>query len=96
MMMQKQYVRALKTTRVSRQACQRHNTDDWEEGDGIRLDYDCVLLQEEEDSQGCKDALYAKKWSVDRAILLHGQGEGEAFTRSTCFHIQMMNSSSYT
>jgi hypothetical protein len=50
-MMQKQHVQALKTTRVSGQARQRHNTDDWEEVNGVPPNYDCVLLQEEEESQ---------------------------------------------
>jgi hypothetical protein len=39
-----------------------------------------MLLQEEEDLEQCKDVLYSKKWSINRAILLHGQGEEEAFT----------------
>jgi hypothetical protein len=62
--------------RLSRQARRQHTTDDWEEANGvqeangIQPHYDCMLLQEEEDLQQCKDALYAKKWSIDHAILL--------------------------
>jgi transcription initiation factor TFIIIB Brf1 subunit/transcription initiation factor TFIIB len=85
-MMQKQHARALKTAKVSRQARQRHNIDDWEEVDSVRPDYDHLLLQEEEDAQRSKDALYAEKWSIDRAILLHGQGEEETSTHGPLNH----------
>lgn len=77
-MMQKQHARALTTAKLSRQARKRLLTvedDSWEEVDSVRPDYDRLLLQEEEQAQRTKDALYAEKWSINRAILLHGQGE---------------------
>jgi hypothetical protein len=82
-MMQKQHMRALKTARVSRQARQRHNTDDWEEVDGVGPDYDHMLLQEEEDLQRCKDAFMPKSGSLTVPFC--------CFIKVTQRHSQMTN-----
>jgi transcription initiation factor TFIIIB Brf1 subunit/transcription initiation factor TFIIB len=39
---------------------------------GRELEYERYILQEEEDMNRKHEALYADKWSLDRAILLHG------------------------
>lgn len=78
--MQKQHAKALKDAKRSRIVRQRKFERDEEilqESDQTRPEYEKLLLQEEEDVQRSRDALYAEKWSIERAILLYGHGEDD-------------------
>lgn len=82
-MMQKQHAAALKDAKLSRTARQSklHRGEECDDSENsARPDYESLLLQEEEDAQRSRDALYAEKWSIERAILLHGNGQDTSTT----------------
>jgi len=91
-MMEKQHAKALKAAQVSRQARQRklqRGEEDCmleEEDSSGRPEYESVLLQEEEDAQRSRDSLYAEKWSLERALLLHGHDEDTTSTTHGPLH----------
>mmetsp|Transcript_2732 Transcript_2732/g.4057 ORF Transcript_2732/g.4057 Transcript_2732/m.4057 type:complete len:579 (-) Transcript_2732:400-2136(-) len=66
----KERTNALKRARISRLIQKKMNERD--EDESIRPEHDELVLQEEEDAQRAYEALHVEKWSLDRAILLHG------------------------
>ena len=89
-MMEKQHAKALKAAKLSRdvrqQKLQRGEEDVLEQAECIRPEYEKLLLQEEEDAQRSKEALYAEKWSLERALLLHGHDEDTSTTHTPLYH----------
>lgn len=82
-LMEKQHAKALKDAQVTRKA--RHGKlRRGEECEGFHFpkgpEYERLLLQEEEDAQRSRDILYAEKWSIERAIMLHGHDEDSSMT----------------
>lgn len=71
-MMEKQQSKALKRARLSRLIKKKKVVLLEEDADDIQPEHDQLLLQEEEDAQRTHATLYAEKWSLERAILLHG------------------------
>lgn len=69
-MMCKNRTNALKQARISRLIEKKMKERD--ENEAISPDHDELILQEEEDAQRAFEALHLEKWSLDRAILLHG------------------------
>lgn len=65
--MEKMNKRALETAKLSRQVKS--------EMEDVRPEYEQMLLQEEEEANRIESALYADKWSLDRAIRLFGTPE---------------------
>ena len=47
----------------------------FENDPAVRPEFDMIVLQEEEDENKLHAAIYADKWSLDRAIYLHGTGD---------------------
>jgi len=41
----------------------------------VRPEFDMIVVQEEEDARRLQAAIYADKWSLEKAILLHGTSE---------------------
>lgn len=86
-MMQKQHAKALKDAKLARKVRQRKFQRGEEVGpDFTRPEYEKILLQEEDDAQRSRDSLYAEKWSIERAILLHGHGQDVSTTYTTHHH----------
>ena len=80
-MMQKQHAKALKDAKLERKVRQRKFQRGEEIGpDYTRPEYEKILLQEEDDAQRLRDSLYAEKWSMERAISLHGQDASTTLT----------------
>jgi transcription initiation factor TFIIIB Brf1 subunit/transcription initiation factor TFIIB len=51
------------------------NNADADFNSSVRPEFDMVVVQEEEDAHRLQAAIYADKWSLDRAILLHGTSQ---------------------
>ena len=75
-MMEKIHHKALKDAKMERNIMRRKhgNGHGHDQDDSIRPEYDQLLLQEEEDAHRMQAALYAEKWSLERAIRLFGSG----------------------
>jgi transcription initiation factor TFIIIB Brf1 subunit/transcription initiation factor TFIIB len=71
-MMEKMHRTALKDAQLDRKIRLKRGDTAVESDSSIRPDLDQVILHEEEDAHRLHAALYAEKWSLDRAILLHG------------------------
>jgi transcription initiation factor TFIIIB Brf1 subunit/transcription initiation factor TFIIB len=69
--MEKMHSRAVETAKLSSQIRKKRKLNQ-EEEDHVRPEFEQMVLQEEEDADRVKAALYAEKWSLDRAILLFG------------------------
>ena len=78
-MMEKIHSQALKDAKLDRQIRLkrgRHTQEDWHDSTDdstVRPELEHLVLQEEEDAHRLQAALYAEKWSLDRALLLYGQ-----------------------
>lgn len=75
-MMEKIHSNALKDAKLDRRIRlkrSRNQQDVLHNDDSIRPELEHVILQEEEDAHRLQTALYAEKWSLDRALLLYGQ-----------------------
>jgi len=79
-MMEKIQVKALTEAKLdrrirlkrSREQRDHQSYDDSSASASIRPEMDNLVLQEEEEAQRLHAALYAEKWSLDRAMVLHG------------------------
>lgn len=72
-MMIKKHSKAMRQARVSRKARLRGQIyDETDEPTDIRPEHDQLVLQEEEEAERAQAILQAEKWSLGRAILLHG------------------------
>lgn len=83
-MIQKQHAKALRATKVSTKG--RHGEEHQGFDGSVRPDHESLLLQEEEDAQRSRDALYAEKWSIERALLLHGHDQDASTTHGPLHH----------
>jgi len=78
LMVQKQHKNAMKRARLSRLIQKKTNEND--EDENIRPEHDMLVLQEEEHAQQAYAAIHSEKWSLERAIILHGTGPNQAAT----------------
>jgi transcription initiation factor TFIIIB Brf1 subunit/transcription initiation factor TFIIB len=79
-LMEKRHKKALQDAKLERkiqlQSVKRES--EWSDGDrSLRPEFENLVLQEEEDAHRMHAALYADKWSLERAILLHGTSNDE-------------------
>lgn len=74
--MEKEQKRALQRAKLSL-LLKRKRIDVGDECD-VRPEHDAFLLQEEEESQRAHSALFREKWSLHRALLLHGHDLDES------------------
>jgi transcription initiation factor TFIIIB Brf1 subunit/transcription initiation factor TFIIB len=66
--------------------CDDDETDDDEsnnQDDGVHLDHEQLILQEEQDALAATSALYSDKWSLERAIRLFGSDHEQQQQPST-------------
>lgn len=73
LMVHKRHKNALKQARLSRLIQKKTNERD--EDETIRPEHDMMVLQEEEDAERAYAAINSEKWSLERAIILHGTEE---------------------
>ena len=52
-----------------------NNIADTDFNSSVRPEFDMIVVQEEEDAHRLQAAIYADKWSLDRAIMLHGTSQ---------------------
>jgi transcription initiation factor TFIIIB Brf1 subunit/transcription initiation factor TFIIB len=63
---------------ISSSSHHHHPLDDEDENDqSIRPEFDQMILQEEEEAHRMQAALYAEKWSLDRALVLYGTSDDD-------------------
>ena len=78
-LMEKRYKQSLQDAKLDRKIRLKEGlSDNDHDMDGtIRPEMDQLILQEEEDAHRMQTALYAEKWSLDRAMLLHGSSAAD-------------------
>ncbi|KAI2488641.1 TFIIB zinc-binding [Fragilaria crotonensis] len=79
--MEKEQKRALQRAKLSL-ALKRKQIDVGEESD-VRPEHDAMLLHEEQESERAYSALFREKWSLQRALLLHGHDLDESASPSS-------------
>ncbi len=74
-MMEQIHATALKEAKMDRRIRLKRSRDEQQDyqDDSIRPEIEHLVLQEEEDAHRLHTALYAEKWSLDRALLLYGE-----------------------
>ena len=96
--MEKVHKRALKDAKLERRVRLKREADhkavgtslgmrarDFGSGLEVRPEFDMIVLQEEENENKFHAAIYAEKWSLDRAIFLHGTSDDSRSVN----HLQM-------
>ena len=84
-MMEKIHTKALdeakldRRIRLKRNREQRDSSYDDSSSSSIRPEMDNLVLQEEEEAHRLHTALYAEKWSLDRAIMLYGLAHEQSY-----------------
>ena len=84
-MMEKIHTKALDEAKLDRRIRLKRNREqrDYSYDDtgapSVRPEMDSLVLQEEEEAQRLHTALYAEKWSLDRAIMLYGKAHEQSY-----------------
>ena len=77
--MEKVHKRALQDAKLERRVRLKRETNGTtlrhSDNTDVRPEFDMIVLQEEENENKLHAAIYADKWSLDRAIYLHGTAE---------------------
>jgi len=82
-LMCKVHKRALYDSQIDRRVRLKKEIEKEGEGDignldfnsSVRPEFDMIVVQEEEDARRLQAAIYADKWSLDKAVLLYGTSE---------------------
>mmetsp|Transcript_24153 Transcript_24153/g.42439 ORF Transcript_24153/g.42439 Transcript_24153/m.42439 type:complete len:697 (+) Transcript_24153:104-2194(+) len=75
-LMEKGHKQALQDAKLERKIILKKSAEtDQTDGNPVRSEFDTIVLQEEEDAHRLHTALYADKWSLQRAILLYGNSD---------------------
>ena len=80
-MMQKQHAKALSSAHVSHKLKQKHNDESLHLD--VRPELEQLIIKEEDDANRLRTALYAEKWSLQRAIRWHEGHEEEGRSDKT-------------
>eukprot|EP00934_Nitzschia_sp_Nitz4_P001330 Nitzschia sp. Nitz4//scaffold126_size65214//45593//47623//NITZ4_006161-RA/size65214-processed-gene-0.92-mRNA-1//-1//CDS//3329534704//1330//frame0 len=74
-MMEKMHSKAMEQVHLERKIRRSNPSAPVTSDPHIRPELENLVLQEETDAHRCHTVLYAQKWSLDRAILLHGSAQ---------------------
>jgi transcription initiation factor TFIIIB Brf1 subunit/transcription initiation factor TFIIB len=74
-LMQKQHAKALSSAHLSHKIKRKHNTE--ESHQDVRPELEQLIVKEEDDANRLRTAMYAEKWSLQRAIRWHEGHEDE-------------------
>ena len=83
-LMERNHSKALKDAKLDRQILkEKLKRNEYQRNDedldaNVRPELETLIIQEEEDAHRMQAALYAEKWSLDRALLLYGDADKEA------------------